>query len=217
MSISLQSVLNQDGIQRFKDTMVHVIHQGKKSLMFCDQVGDSGAAFYDANCERQVFHVKDNVEIEVVMPHAEWKQYGRNTVLIQRQPARQWKRSLSRTTHVIIPDWQVAKLDKNDATAAQDVRFPEVRPKSVGDVFQMLSNKSVSFEEGLKCLDKCATVALAGNFMLSKAGGLYLGTTAIAQFHFAQKSYSVVALFQEELRDLTRGLSFKEVVKDALN
>lgn len=215
--MNIDAILNTDGNQRYKDTYLRVKTKGVSRLLYCQQVADDGAVFFDEQQNSIVYHRGSDVDVSIVMPHACWKQFGRNTVLIQRVPARQWKRSLSRGTHSITPDVNIDRIDSKELDKAMELQWPSIRPQYLRVVEDLLNSENFSFTEGVKLLQKHASVALKGNYMLNKIGNFYVSNINIAKFNFKDNSYVVTPLFQEELRDITRGSSFKEVVKDALN
>src|SRR6478735_8184765 len=141
MSLTLRSMLNQDGPARYKDTFLNITGDKETKLIYCDRISDSGLGGYDKDGASVVYTTKDKVVIDIIMPHSEWKQFGRHTVLILRQPARQWKRSLSRGTHSLVPDGNVTKMDKADKASFQDALWPSLRAHDVGALTEILNDK----------------------------------------------------------------------------
>lgn len=218
MKVKVSSILNSDGSQRFRHTFVNLYVKGENwgvanlPSIYDHQVGfmtQRGTMVWEGEAV-----VDLDLEIEVVMPHTQWKQLGCTTICYQRKPARQWKRSLSEGTHGVLHG--VDLIPSNRKIHQLPERYPGLQSGFLPEIAQILENKPISFTEGVKCLSdpKYHSVALENGFLLGHEGSLFLEATKIAKFYFKQKSYKVHPLFAEELRDLTKGHIFKAIEEE---
>lgn len=216
MRQTLQSIANQDGSARFKNTFVNLfVNNTAKGLTYISSVSEERVECVTSEGGlRLPITEKQLVEVEVVMPHASWKQMGRNAALFLRKPARQWRRSLSDSTHSITYDFEFTGYGTAaDEAAIHAARWPQISHSHLKDLSSMLSvSPCVDFTQALEQLkDNMFSVVLSDNMMLNKNGHLFNGKLNIAKIFFKQKSYKVHPLFAEELRDLTRGCGYKAI------
>lgn len=219
MKVNVSSLLNNDGTQRFRHTFVNLYVSGEcMGLSYVHTLGDGGVVFLTKNGQLTFAHTevaKGHLEIEVVMPHTQWKQYGYTTICYRRKPARQWRRSLSEGTHETLIGTDYVRTESKEHTELP-VRYPAIHASYLLEITKVIENQPMSFTQGVECLTnpKYHSVALTNGFLLGHEGSLYLETTKVAKFYFKQKSYKVHPLFAEELRDLTKGHIFKALEEE---
>jgi len=214
VKVAAASILNSDGIQRYRNTFVNFYTKGvKDGLVYVHSLNDAtlvlicdkGMLTYDISTLKEL-----NIEIEVVMPHTYWKQWGITAVCYQRKPARQFRRSLSDGTHELL--CAADYIPKSKKHVIPD-RYPSLHQNYVDQINNVVNQQPLSFTDGVKNLLSADhhAVAVGNKFLLGHEGTLILGTEKIAKFYFKQASYKVHPLFAEELRDLTRGHTFKAI------
>jgi len=225
MKFSLSSVLNNDGAQRFKGCFV-LLHTPDKppQFVYMHHVSSEGVILIDNKGGRKEVAYNNELlavtEIETVMPHAAWRKFGKYSLLIKRTPARQWRRSLCNSTHTLAQDHAVMGYKPADLDGLRQAGYPQLHHTNVAGIEALLIPQKTSITQAMQEISEGSfSVALSDVFCLHNTLKLYLRELAVAKFFPKNKSYKVNAVFSEEVRDLCRGLNFKEIVveKDEFN
>jgi len=184
VKVAAASILNSDGIQRYRNTFVNFyVNDTKVGLVYVHSlndvtlflVSDKGTLSYDISTLKEL-----HAEIEVVMPHTYWKQWGITAVCYQRKPARQFRRSLSEGTHTLLVAADYITRSKKHVIPD---RWPSLHQNYVDQVHNVVNQAPVSFTDGVKTLLQADhhAVAIDNRFLLGHDGTLILGTEKIAE------------------------------------
>lgn len=217
MRYKLPALFVEDSSQRYRHTFVRITdpdHGYENRLAYVGEAGRSVFHFSLSGHEALTFERGQGatraVEIETLMPQMQWMDHPKekNPILFMRQPARQWKRSLSSSTHTSV---------KAASFLESVVTHSILHVSQINELEAVLDtpfkpNLTVQLEEIIK--GERSGIVLSENLCLLENGKIMAGNTVIGRFFPKTSSYRTHPLFSEELNDIFLGTGYKEVKKD---
>lgn len=180
---------NRDDIRRyFRGTFVKFQEFGDVLFYINDVLGDAVHGV-DENDDDFILHLHDDrpYQVDFVLPHKAVYQHGRNVALVQRYPARQYRRGICED------NINIRNLIGGEALA---VNFANLK------VFVNKPNYR-SLKEAISGRNNLFSVAVTPRFAFDKRSAqLWLMNKAIAQYNRETKTFECLPIFKEDVLDL---------------
>lgn len=218
MRYKLPALFLDDSTARYRHTFVRLTdpeHGCNNRLAYVGEAGRNMFHFSMSNREALTFErgqkAAKDVEIETLMPQMQWMEHpkAKDPILLVRQPARQWKRSLSSSTHQSI---RASNYTMEGRASNGIIHLNQIN--ELEDVLDTPFKLDLKRQLEELLADERKGIVLSENLCLLHNRNILAGTTIIGRFFPKTESYRTHPLFSEELNDIFLGTGYKEVKKD---
>lgn len=171
-------------VKEYGDTLVRVDKVTPEALWGVDAHGENICIEIDGKETGKVGY-----DLDYVIPKKSYFQWGSRAVLLQRIPARMWKKGLNKQNTSLVHMTEVGSFSQLSLSF---------------EALQAYVNKKMFGT--LEDLQTCESVALSPRIAMCKAGLLYVDRTAIGKYYSSRKTITVKKMFVPEVTKVLQGV-----------
>ena len=193
---------NWEDIQRYyRHTFIKFKETGD-TLFYVRDVSLSKVAGTDENGTEFALHLNydDPYEVDYILPNKSYFQYAKRACMLQRIPAKQYRRG------ICSDNVRITGLSKTGGLVAIEVTFDALKAFVSKQAFPSLNTVLLQKSKPL-------SVALSPRFAYIPVGGfLFCDQTCVAQIDAKAKKYTILhQIFKPEIEKLIEGCNLEEV------
>lgn len=193
---------NWEDIQRYYRHTFLKFKETGDTLFYIRDVSPSRVTGTDENGTEFALHLNydDPYEVDYILPNKSYFQYAKRACMLQRIPAKQYRRG------ICADNVRITGLSKTGGLAAIEVDFEALKAFVSKQAFPSLSTVLLQKQKPL-------SVALSPRFAFVPVGGfLFCDQTCVAQVDAKRKTLTILQpIFKPEIEKLVEGCNLEEV------